>query len=45
MPVTKVRRSKRGRIERNFGEDFFTYVIEGDPNAFDDAINSVHATF
>jgi len=34
------RRSKRTRTLTSFGEDFFTFLVEGDPSSFKEAINS-----
>ena len=34
------RRSKRIRILTSFAEDFFTYLVEGDPNSFKEAMDS-----
>ena len=34
------RRSKRHRIEKSFGDDFYTYLIEDDPLSFSKAISS-----
>ena len=34
------RRSKRIRTLTFFGEDFYTYLVEGDPNSFKEAMNS-----
>lgn len=31
---TEVRRSKRGRIKKDFGPDFYTFLIEDDPKTF-----------
>ena len=40
-PVTdsEPRRSKRIRSLTSFGDDFFTYLVEGDPNSFKKAID------
>jgi len=39
------RRSKRTRTLTSFSEDFFTYLIEGDPNSFKEAMNSSEISF
>ena len=39
------RRSKRTRVEKNFGEDFFTFLIEDSPTSFEDAMKSLDAPF
>ena len=38
-------RSKRGKIEKKFGADFFTYLVEDDPKTYDEAMNSIDASF
>ena len=37
---TKLKRSKRNRIEKNFREEFFTYLIEDDPCTYDETMSS-----
>jgi len=37
--------SKRARTLTFFGEDFFTYLVEGDPNSFKKAMDSSEFTF
>ena len=32
--------SKRARIKKSFGLDFMTYVLEGEPQTFKEAVNS-----
>lgn len=44
-PIAEPRRSKRSRIERNFGDDYFTYLVEGDPNSYAEAMASFGAPF
>ena len=46
-PVTdsELRRSKRTRILTSFGEDFFTYLVEGDPSSFKEAMDSSESPF
>ena len=46
-PVTdsEPRRSKRIRTLTSFGEDFFTYLVEGDPNSFKEVIDSSESPF
>ena len=39
------RRSKRGRIQKDFGEDFFTFLVEGDPSSFQEAMDSPESPF
>ncbi|KAD7477702.1 hypothetical protein E3N88_00838 [Mikania micrantha] len=34
------RRSKRQRIEKSFGPDFLTYMVEGEPQTYRDAVTS-----
>ena len=36
----ELKRSKRNRFEKNFGEEFFTYLVEGDPCTYDETISS-----
>ena len=33
--------SKRARIEKYFGPDFLTYVLEEEPQTFKEAVNSI----
>src|SRR5436190_5070006 len=39
------RRSKRARTLTSFGEDLFTYLVEGDPSSFKEAMNSSESPF
>ena len=39
------RRSKRIRTLTYFGEDFFTYLVEGDPSSFKEVMNSSESPF
>jgi hypothetical protein len=39
------RRSKRGRIQKDYGEDFFTFLVEGDPSSYKEAMNSSESPF
>ena len=39
------RRSKRIRTLTSFSEDFFTYLMEGDPSSFREAIDSSKSPF
>jgi len=39
------RRSKRTRTLTSFGEDFFTYLVEGDPNSVKEAMNYSKSPF
>ena len=41
----ELRRSKWKRIDKNFGEDFFTYFIEGDPCTYDEAMSSLDSLY
>lgn len=34
------RRSKRARVEKSFGDDFFTYVVESEPKTYQEAVTS-----
>ena len=34
------RRSKRARVEKSFGPDFLTYMLEGEPRTYKEAVNS-----
>ena len=44
-PKFEPRRSKRIRTEKNFGEDFFTYLIEDTPSSYLEAMTSPDAPF
>ena len=35
------RRSKRARTEKSFGPDFLTYILEGEPQTYKEAVNSM----
>jgi len=39
------RRSKIIRTLTSFGQDFFTYLVEGNPNSFKEAIDSSESPF
>ncbi|KAI5350367.1 hypothetical protein L3X38_003258 [Prunus dulcis] len=41
----ELRRSKRARVEKNFGDDFYTFLVEGDPSTYKEAVMSVDAPF
>ncbi|KAI5322517.1 hypothetical protein L3X38_031589 [Prunus dulcis] len=41
----ELRRSKRARVEKNFGDDFYTFLVEGDPTTYKEAVMSVDASF
>ncbi|KAI5350435.1 hypothetical protein L3X38_003326 [Prunus dulcis] len=41
----ELRRSKRARVEKNFGDDFCTFLMEGDPRTYKEAVMSVDAPF
>jgi len=47
VPPTDIesRRSKWTKILRDFGEDFFTYLVEGDPSSFKKAMDSSESPF
>ncbi|KAH9686503.1 hypothetical protein KPL70_014374 [Citrus sinensis] len=40
----EVRRSKRARIEKSFGPDFLTYLLESKPQSFKEAVTSAEDT-
>jgi len=40
----EVRRSKRARIEKSFGPDFLTYLLENEPQSFKEAVTSAEGT-
>ncbi|KAM2709368.1 hypothetical protein EV2_047063 [Malus domestica] len=44
-PLAELRRSKRPRVEKNFGDDFYTFLIEGDPTTYEEAMISVDTPF
>ncbi|KAM1873109.1 hypothetical protein ACFX13_006993 [Malus domestica] len=44
-PLAELRMSKRPRVEKNFGDDFYTFLIEGDPTTYKEAMISVDAPF
>ena len=35
-----VRRSKRARIKKSFGPDFLTFLLENEPQSFQEAVTS-----
>ena len=35
------RRSKRARVEKYFGLDFLTYMLEGEPRTYKETVNSI----
>ena len=39
------RRSKRSRIEKTIGDDFYTYLIEDSPTTFEDSMKSLDLPF
>ena len=41
----KLRRSKRSRKARDFGDDFYTFLLEDDPKTYNEAMMSVDALF
>ena len=43
-PISEdLRRSKRHRTKKSFGDDFYTYLIKDDPLSFLEAISSSYA--
>ena len=44
-PVVELRRSKRPRIEKNFGDEFLTFNIENDPLTYKEAMASNDSLF
>ena len=40
-----LRRSKRQRIEKSFGDDFYTYLVEDDPLSFSKVLVLYMQTF
>ncbi|KAH9750232.1 hypothetical protein KPL71_013800 [Citrus sinensis] len=40
----EVRRSKRARIEKSFGLDFLTYLLESEPQSFKEVVTSAEGT-
>ncbi|KAI5333799.1 hypothetical protein L3X38_023931 [Prunus dulcis] len=45
LETQELRRSKRVRVEKNFGDDFYTFLVEGDPTTYKEAVMSVDAPF
>jgi hypothetical protein len=43
--VQELRRSKRTKMERNFGNDFIAYIVDDDPTYYNEAIKSIDAPF
>ena len=43
--VQEIRRSKRARKEKDYGNDFLAYVVEDEPVSYYDAIKSIDAHF
>ena len=41
----ELRRSKRIKIDKNFGEEFCTFLVEGEPTTFEEAMTSIDAPF
>ena len=37
------RRGKRARTEQSFGPDFLTYMLEGEPQTYKEAVNSTES--
>ena len=44
-PHVEHRRSKRGGIEKNFGDDFYTFLEEGDPLTYQEDMTSIDVPF
>lgn len=40
-----LKRSKRAIKERNFGNDFITYIVDDNPTYYDEAIKSIDTLF
>ena len=40
----ELRRNKRIRIEKSFGLDFLTYLLENEPQSFQEAVNSLEGS-
>ena len=45
VTISEPRRSKKTRTFTSFGEDFFTYLVDGDPNSFKEAMDSFESPF
>jgi hypothetical protein len=43
--VHEIRRSKRARKEKSFGNDFIAYIVEDEPVSYNDAIKSIDGPF
>ena len=43
--MQEIRRSKRDRKEKDYGNDFLAYIVEDEPINYYDAIKSVDAPF
>ena len=41
----ELRRSKRKRFEKDFGEDSFTFLIEGEPSTYDEVMSSSKSSY
>ena len=35
------RRNKRAKVEKSFGLDFLTYMLEGEPRTYKEVVNSI----
>ena len=45
-PYVEPRRSERGRLEKkHFGNDFYTFLVEGDPLTYQKVMTSINAAF
>ena len=40
MEENELRRSKRARTKKSFGPDFISYMVEGEPNTYREAVSS-----
>jgi hypothetical protein len=43
--VQELRRSKRARTEKNFGNYFIAHIVDDDPTCYNEAIKSIDAPF
>ncbi|CAB4316978.1 unnamed protein product [Prunus armeniaca] len=41
----ELKRSKRARVEKNFGDVFHTFLVEGDLTSYKEAVMSMNAPF
>ena len=45
IPELELRRSKRGKIEKNFGDGFYTFSVEDIPTSYQEAMHSPDSSF